>query len=178
MSLLLLKSPSILHLFGPGCPTDIPRFVISVIINSVYGMSERRRISDVLVKGRKIFAPFFANGNASAAIGCVMGRVWIITSPLHSRPSSIDLRICRVLSMNIMSFSSSRDCLFKPALASNICVETSARFRVPPPQIFSNNPAIVPALTGAKPVTNYLSGLFPSRLELVGDGQPTKSFAT
>jgi hypothetical protein len=178
MKMLRKPSPLIVSLFKTSCPSDVARFVVSVIINAINGMPGRRRISDLLIKSCKVFAPFFTDGNASTSVVCIIGSVWIIASVLHSGPSSINFGICRGLSMNIMSFSSSRHRLFKPALSSNICVETSARSRVPTLQISSSNPAIAPALTGAKPITNCFSGLFPSRLELVGRSQPAKSFAT
>lgn len=167
-----------MSLLNMRCPTNIAWFVVSIAVYAIYGMLLGRWISDVCVKGQEVFAPFFTDGNASTPVICVTDRVGIIASPLHSGPSSVDLRICRVLSMNIMRSLTSRHCLFKPAISSNICVETSTRFRMPPLQIFSNNPAITPALTRTKPVTNCSSGLFPSRLELFGDGQPPKSFAT
>lgn len=61
-------APHILRLLSICCPTAIRRFVISIRINSIYGMLRGGSFSHILQKLRKTIFPLGANCNPLASV--------------------------------------------------------------------------------------------------------------
>lgn len=170
--MLLLKSPCISHLFRSGCPSNVARFVIAVIIDAIYGVFWGWWISNVFVKSRKVSAPFFANGNASPSIIFETFVLWIVASALHSTPCSKNWGAC--FPMDQMSLTKNGIGVIQK-LSAIFFSKTSAGNGVSCFEISNVNPSAIPAFTYAKPIALFrMVGSFPA-LKLIGDGQATES---
>jgi len=169
---LLLKSPSISHLFRSSCPSNVATFIIPVVINSINRMKRRWRITNILVKRWKIVAPFFANRYAASAVIFELFRLWIVASGFYRTPCSKNFGTC--FSMDEMSLTKNGIGVVQK-LSAILFSKTSTGDSVSCSKISSVNPSTVPAFTYAKPITLFrMTRSFPT-LKLIGDGQATES---
>lgn len=77
-SLHLLRSPS-----------TVGRFVVSVIVDSVYGISERT-LAHVRRKCNEAFAPSFADGYSPTTVVAILPVIGVVATAAHVAPRSIE----------------------------------------------------------------------------------------
>jgi hypothetical protein len=158
----LLRTPRVVHLFRLRCPSDVARFVVAVVVRvAINGMSGRRRISDVLVKGRKVFAPFFANTDASAAIMPILRAPWIVATSPHTSPRSEDFRLGHSVSGPWF------------ILLEKIYFPTSAGTRTSVVKRLTHHPSRLAALTNAKPIESPFISIVDDNFKFVGNSPIT-----
>lgn len=89
MTFRFSSRPSILVLLATCCPTDIARFVITVIVDSVnrmlIGWPSSYIAQEMLVAG----SPATADGNISPAVESEAFNFWVETPSQHSSPRTI-----------------------------------------------------------------------------------------
>jgi hypothetical protein len=175
MNPLLLKLSPITSLFNRSCPSDVTRFVISVVVYAVDGMSGRRWISDALVKGLKVFAPFFTNAYASASIIFVLLASWMVATQPHRLPSFINFRVGHSMSDHLFSHAKSQFMIsITESRTANFLDETTAGTAVALPKGRSANPLFISTFASAQPVTDAVFLIWPifsSRFEPVTNRQ-------
>lgn len=81
----------VVRLFGVCCPSTIIWFVISIVVNSINGMTAGRPWPHVLKKCLDAVDPPLANHNAPASILGISAISWIVAPLLYSKPNSIFL---------------------------------------------------------------------------------------
>jgi hypothetical protein len=157
----LLRTPRVVHLFRLGRPSDVSRFVVAIVVYAINGMSGRRRISDVLVKGRKVFAPFFANAYASASIMPVLCVPWIVATSQHISPRSEDFRLGHSVSDSWL------------ILTEKIYFPTSAGTRKSTVKRLTHHPSRLAALTNAEPIEPPFISIVDDNFKFVGNSPIT-----
>lgn len=70
-------------------PSNIPRFVVSVVVYAIKGMSITRALTNVFMKRLKAFNPLFAHLNAASTIQRVFGVFWVRASLNHACPRHV-----------------------------------------------------------------------------------------
>src|SRR5258708_35485302 len=81
-------------LFFVRCPANIVRYVITVIILTIYGILvgwPRLNVSEKVVKAKE---PSIANGNPSSSVVLITEGIRIVATTLHAQPDSILGWVC------------------------------------------------------------------------------------
>ena len=89
---------STLRLIRISRPPSIPRFVISIIVNSVYGMASRWLTANIRNETSKV-VPLWAYRYTTTSIPWIFFTVWVVTATHHAHPTSV----LRGNSLNAMS---------------------------------------------------------------------------
>lgn len=78
--------PSILRLHLWGCPSAVIRRVRAIVVNSVYGVIDRRALSHVGVERLKGLSPSVTDSDSSAAVIRPTFTLGVVASSFHSAP--------------------------------------------------------------------------------------------
>lgn len=142
--MILSRSP-IAHLFFSGCPANIARLVISIIINTINGQFFRAWTHAYMIKKRlKIVLPFRAHSYSTATIVSVANMLGVTTTLLDIFPNSVFKRL------PIFSWATT-PAVGKGKCTSQFISQTSATSLSTACEAATINKAFLPAITFAMP---------------------------
>ena len=160
----LILRPLVTSLYTSSRPTDVSWFVVAVVIHSINRMMRRGRISDVVVKCRKIVFPFITDLYPPAAVETVIMSFRIITARFHTCPCPINLGLVFRLTMSKASFLARflKCTWIRTTFSRKFGGKTSARFRMSSTKIACHYPTALSTSAYTEPTTNRLSTWMPA----------------
>lgn len=110
------RRSAVLRLLASGGPSDIPRLIVAVVVDTIDRILGRWAVADVCIKGFERFQPFIAHCYSSAFVvrkreACRQG-----DSCFHPSPCSVFSRICHAVCCRACS-----DYVFGEATARLLC---------------------------------------------------------